>query len=309
MGLSNIFRSFFVLLLILVISFSCTYDSSYEKPAPYVVCTTSMIGDLVQNLLVDIPGLKVKVLMGEGIDPHSYEPKPSDVFALGEAGVIVFNGLHLEGKMANLFRRIKKEKRVIAMADGMPEKDLFKTSAEGFDPHVWFDPILWLKGIENCKNQLILAFPQYKSQIEINYLVLENQIRIKYQSLQLKMNEIPVEKRVLITSHDAFHYFGRAFDVQVMGIQGVSTVTEPGLSDVSNLVQFILDHKVPAVFIESSVPKKAIESVVEACRSKGHNLKIGGELYSDALGSKKSLGGTYRGMLQHNVSVFVRAMK
>jgi manganese/zinc/iron transport system substrate-binding protein len=247
--------------------------------------------------------------MGAGIDPHMYEAKPSDVRALGDARVIIYNGLHLEGKMTDLFERMTDEKVIIAFSNGMENKRLIKVNSHTFDPHVWFDPLLWLEGVKECANQLIKVFPKDKEFILSNYKNIENDFYNLNEDLKHQIHSIPKSQRVLITSHDAFHYFGKAFDVEVLAIQGVSTVSEPGLKNVSNLVNLIVKRKVKAIFIESSVSSKSITAVIEGCKSKGQIVKIGGTLYSDALGDEKSGANTYIGMMRKNVKTLTRALK
>jgi manganese/zinc/iron transport system substrate-binding protein len=285
---------------------SCVWNKESVGNPRLVVCTTSIVGDAVQQLLGN--RYTVKTLMGAGVDPHLYEAKPSDIRALGEARVIVYNGLHLEGKMTELFERMRREKDLIAFENGMPKNRLLKIGAHAYDPHVWFDPVLWLAGIEECALQLSLIFPEDQSFIMRNYARLKEDLLELKTELSARISDIRKEQRILITSHDAFHYFGRAFGVEVMAIQGVSTVTEPGLKDVSNLVRLIVKRKVRAIFVESSVSPKSIMAVIEGCAAQGHRVKVGGTLYSDALGDFRSKGGTYRGMMEANVAVLARAM-
>lgn len=301
-------KKYFLLFICLLLALSsCKWNSQKFSNPKLIVCTTTIIGDIVQQLVGN--EFRIKTLMGAGVDPHIYEAKPSDVRALGEAKVIISNGLHLEGKMTDLFDRLKNEKEIIYFSDGMNSEKLIRLTEHSFDPHVWFDVRLWLEGIINCKKQLIRIYPNKAQLIERNYLILEK----KLTSLNLKiieiLNNIPKSKRVLITSHDAFHYFGKAYGIEVKALQGVSTVTEPGVRNISNLVEFIVRRKIPSVYIESSVSAKAIESVLEACKSKGHQLKIGGMLYSDALGGRNSNADTYIKMILKNTKTFSSSMR
>jgi len=296
---------------VLSFCFICFFSSCEWKPktvgdSKSIVCTTTIIGDLVKQLVRD--KYEVKVLMGAGVDPHMYEAKPSDVRALGNARVIVFNGLHLEGKMTDLFERMKDEKDIISFSNGMTESKLIKVNSHTLDPHVWFDPLLWLEGVKECANQLVKIFPKDKEFILKNYSKIEVDFISLNSELNSKIQEIPKEQRILITSHDAFHYFGKAFDVEVLAIQGISTVSEPGLKDVSNLVNLIVRRKVKAIFVESSVSSKSISAVIEGCKSKNQIVKIGGVLYSDALGDEKSGADTYVGMMKKNVFTLVNAL-
>jgi manganese/zinc/iron transport system substrate-binding protein len=216
--------------------------------------------------------------------------------------------LHLEGKMSDLFERMSDEKEIVAFSNGMTKKKLIKVNSHTYDPHVWFDPLLWLQGVKETANKLIEVFPNDKTFILENYARLESDYLKLNNDLIIQLHSIPKAQRILITSHDAFHYFGKAFDVEVLAIQGVSTVSEPGLKDVSNLVNLIVRRKIKAIFVESSVSSKSITAVIEGCKAKGHRVKIGGTLYSDALGDVKSGANTYNGMMRKNVKTLVRAL-
>lgn len=297
--------SFGFICLIFIFS-NCTWRPEKVGNPKLIVCTTTIIGDAVRQLVKD--RFEVKTLMGAGVDPHMYEAKPSDVRALGNARVIVFNGLHLEGKMTDLFERMDDEKDIITFSNGMESNRLIKLNAHSKDPHVWFDPILWLQGIKECATQLSILFPKDKAFILANYSKIESDLTNLNSNISKSLNDIPKQQRVMITSHDAFHYFGKAFDIEVLAIQGVSTVSEPGLKDVSNLVNLIVKRKIKAIFVESSVSSKSITAVIEGCKSKGHIVKIGGTMYSDALGDKKSGADTYLGMMKSNVHTLVKAL-
>lgn len=299
----NRFFYFSTLLAMIFFMNGCVWKPEKVGNPKLIVCTTTIVGDAVRQLVGD--KYEVKTLMGAGVDPHIYEAKPSDVRALGEARVIVYSGLHLEGKMSDLFERIDQEKAIIAFSDGMDKKKLIKISSHAHDPHVWFDPLLWLQGINECAVELVKVFPNDKPLIMGNYKRIENELLALNSELKVSLNSIERKQRVLITSHDAFHYFGKAFDIEVLAIQGVSTVSEPGLKDVSNLVNLIVKRDIKAIFVESSVSSKSIMAVIEGCESKGHTVKIGGTLYSDALGDQKSKADTYIKMMKKNVKTLV----
>lgn len=298
--------SFLFLIPLIFLIQGCKWKASTVGDPKLIVCTTTIIGDAVKLLVKD--KYTVKTLMGAGVDPHMYEAKPSDVRALGNARVIVYNGLHLEGKMSDLFERMSDEKAIVAFSNGMTKKKLIKVNSHTYDPHVWFDPLLWLQGVNETANKLIEVFPNDRVFILENYARLESDFLKLNKDLMSQLNSIPKSQRVLITSHDAFHYFGKAFDVEVLAIQGVSTVSEPGLKDVSNLVNLIVRRKIKAIFVESSVSSKSITAVIEGCKAKGHRVKIGGTLYSDALGDLKSGANTYIGMMRKNVKTLVNAL-
>jgi manganese/zinc/iron transport system substrate-binding protein len=299
-------KTFLLLFLISITILGCKWHPIKTANSKQIVCTTTIVGDIVKRLVGS--KYQVKILMGAGVDPHIYEAKPSDVRALGNASVIILNGLHLEGKMSDLFHRLRKEKTVIEFSNGMKPSKLIRLTSHSFDPHVWFDVDLWHQGIIHCKNQLQKEYPRDSLFFEENYLKLKKDLDHLDKEVRLKINDLPKSKRILITSHDAFHYFGKAYNVKVKALQGVSTVTEPGMRNVSNLVDFLVTEKIPAVFVESSVSPKAINAVIEACKSRGHNLKIGGMLYSDALGGGNSNADTYIKMIRKNTSTFCKSM-
>ncbi len=299
-------NTYLYFLLLFITSISCKWQPKKLMNSKHIVCTTTIVGDIVKQLVGN--KYHVKTLMGAGVDPHIYEAKPSDVRALGNSNVIILNGLHLEGKMSDLFHRLSKEKTIIEFSDGMNFSKLIRLTEHSFDPHVWFDVELWHQGIIHCKNELQKEYPIDSIFFEENYLKLKKDLDHLDEEVRLKINDLPKSKRILITSHDAFHYFGKAYNVKVKALQGVSTVTEPGMRNVSNLVDYLVKEKIPAVFVESSVSPKAISAVIEACKSRGHNLKIGGMLYSDALGGIKSNADTYLKMIRKNTMTFCKSM-
>ncbi len=296
----------FILIGLLSILFGCKWDNQLVENKYQVVCTTSIIGDVVRTLLPN--KIEVITLMGPGVDPHLYEAKPSDVRKMSEAYVVIYNGLHLEGKLAKLFQRMENDKRFVRFSDGMDENGLIALNEQTHDPHVWFDVLLWLQGVTHVKDQLIKIYPEYQKEITRRFLDYENQLVKLNEFVTEKMASIPISQRLLITSHDAFHYFGKAYNVEVQAIQGVSTLMEPGLKDVSALVNTIIQRKIPALFVESSVSSKSINSVIEVCHSKKWPVKIGGTLFSDALGSKNENAETYIKMVKKNCETIYKAL-
>jgi len=291
---------------ILSILTACKWNNQLVENNYQVVCTTSIIGDVVRTLLPE--EIEVITLMGPGVDPHLYEAKPSDVRKMSEAHVVIYNGLHLEGKLAKLFQRMEKEKQFIRFSDGMDEHGLIALNAQTHDPHVWFDVLLWLQGVTHVKDQLIKIYPVYQKEISSRFLAYEQELVQMNEYVTKMMESIPKSQRLLITSHDAFHYFGKAYKVEVQAIQGVSTLMEPGLKDVSSLVQTITNRKIPALFVESSVSSKSIKSVIEVCHFRKWPVKIGGTLFSDALGSKNENADTYIKMIKKNCETIYKAL-
>lgn len=273
-----------------------------------VVATTAMVGDLAAN----IGGERVKVtnLMGEGVDPHLYKATPGDVRLLSDADVILYNGLHLEGRMADVIVRMAGKRTVVRVTESIDE-DLLREPPEfegHYDPHVWFDVSLWSRAAERVRDALIEKDPAGKAEYERRageYLATLGEL---HEYARATLATIPPERRVLVTAHDAFGYFGAAYGLEVHGIQGISTDSEASLREVSALVQLLAERRVPAVFIESSVPRKTVDALVEGCRARGHSVTIGGELYSDAMGAPGTFGGTYVGMIVHNVETIAAAL-
>ncbi len=274
-----------------------------------VVATTTMIADLLTN--AGKGRVLVESLMGPGIDPHSYEPRESDVSRLMEADVVFYNGIHLEGKMADLFEESAKKKHVFAIADGLLPEDIRKEIQTNTpDPHIWFDVQLWIKCLEFVNAKLIEIDPDNSSIYETNKKNYSATLNELHQYVKQQADKVPKEQRVLITAHDAFGYFGNAYGFQVRGVQGINTVAEANSGEIGSLATFMVKNKVRAFFVESSVPRKNLEKLKEVAALLGPNfmLSSGGELYSDALGSKNSAAGTYEGMVKHNIETIVKAL-
>lgn len=274
-----------------------------------VVATTTMIADLITN--AGKGRVLVESLMGPGIDPHSYEPRESDVSRLMDADVVFYNGIHLEGKMSDLFQESSKKKHVFAIADGLMPSDIrneIQTNTP--DPHIWFDVQLWIKCLEFVSAKLTEIDPENSSIYnanKLNYLATLNEL---HQYVKQQSEKIPVAQRVLVTAHDAFGYFGNAYGFQVRGVQGINTVAEANSGEIGSLATFMVKNKVRAFFVESSVPRKNLEKLKEvaALLDPKFMLSTGGELYSDALGPKNSPAGTYEGMVKHNIETIVKAL-
>jgi len=298
-----------ILLLIITLIFSCK-DDTKSNGKLNVVTTTTMITDLVKNIGGD--SINVQGLMGSGVDPHLYKASEGDVSKLVNADIIFYNGLHLEGKLVEVFEKMgSATKTPIALADELDKSTLIGSDyfASNFDPHVWFD-IHYFKAFANKVTAVLSEKnPENASMFEANkkhYINELDNLLIKVKSV---IEELPKEKRILVTAHDAFNYFGKAYDFEVVGLQGLSTATEAGVQDVQKLAAFIIDKKIKAIFVESSVPKRTIEALQAAVKSKGHDVVIGGTLYSDALGNAGTVEGTYIGMFEYNVNTIVNTLK
>jgi manganese/zinc/iron transport system substrate-binding protein len=298
-----------VLLLLLI---SCSESKPSEKQQShklFIVTTTGMIGDAVKNIVGD--QADVISLMGPGVDPHLYKATQGDLERLQKADVIVYNGVHLEGKMSEILEKLASKKIVIAMGDGISKSRLrlLDEKAQVYDPHIWFDVALWKDAVAAMSKTLSLKVPSLASEIQKNtplYLAALDSLNIEVKT---NMALIPKAQRVLITAHDAFGYFGLAYDTEVRGLQGISTVSDFGLNDVTQLVNLIVDRKIKSVFVETSVSDQSIRAVLDGCRQKGHNIEIGGTLFSDAMGAANTPEGTYIGMVRKNVTTIVAALK
>jgi manganese/zinc/iron transport system substrate-binding protein len=272
-----------------------------------IVCTTGMVADLVRKIGGD--SVAVTQMMGDGVDPHLYKASPGDVNQLSQADAIFYSGLHLEGKMSEVFERMARKKPAIAVADSIPANKRIDNDGDSFDPHVWFDVSLWREAGEVVRDRLKEFDPPHAEAYQKRADSYLSELAALHDETKTKLQTIPKERRVLVTAHDAFRYFGRAYDLEVKGIQGISTESEAGLKDVNDLVAFLVERKIKAVFVESSVPDKNVRALLEGCRARGHEIVIGGELFSDAMGKAGTPEGTYVGMVRHNVETIVKALK
>ena len=303
-------RKLLSLFIIATALFSCQQKKQNKTTGPInIVCTTGMLGDAVENIV----GNKATVitLMGSGVDPHLYKATQGDLKNLSNADVIVYNGLHLEGKMGEIFEKLENRKKIIVAADGLSSNDLINnTDFQGaHDPHIWFDVNLWSKAVAHISQELAAFDSIAAESYVLNTQKYLTQLAELDAQVERSISTIDSSRRVLVTAHDAFSYFGRAYKMEVKGLQGISTASEYGLKDVSNLVSFITEREIKAVFVESSVSDRSLNAVVEGCKAKGHNLRIGGTLFSDAMGESGTVEGTYLGMVKHNVSVIVEGLE
>lgn len=277
-----------------------------------VVCTTGIVADLVERVggdHVDVTGL-----MGPGVDPHLYKASPSDVRQFNQANIIFYNGLHLEGRLTDLLVQLARRKPTFAVTEGLVELGDARLREppefEGFyDPHVWHDVSLWETCLEDVARRLETFDPAHADYYRKRAATARSEFRALHEECLRRLEEIPAEQRVLVTAHDAFGYFGEAYDVEVHGLQGISTVDEPDVQTMESLVDLLVDKQIKAVFVESSVPPRGVEALIEACSARGHTVNNGGQLYSDALGRPGTSAETYVGMMRHNVSTIVEALR
>jgi len=289
--------------------FGCSADTTKEDREGVVVATTGQIADAIKA--ISGGHLQVSALMGPGVDPHLYKATQSDLSKLDKAEVIFYNGLHLEGQMLDIFEQMSKSKSVLAVGETLNKSDLLASDDDAMlhDPHIWFDIELWKGVVQAIGTKLQEEYPEFKDDFVAN----ENEYLKQLDELQVyaknRVNEIPEKQRILVTAHDAFNYFGRSQGFDVRGLQGLSTDSEYGVKDVQEMVNFLVANKIKAIFIESSVSDKAMKAVIEGAKEKGHDIVIGGELFSDAMGAEGTKEGTYIGMYQHNIDTIVDALK
>lgn len=281
-----------------------------ENDKPVVVTTISQIADAVSVIAGD--RVEVKALMGPGVDPHLYKATQGDLSKLESADVIFYSGLHLEGKMLDVFEKMQEnDKTVNAISESIEEENLLgnEMDAKLYDPHVWFDIDIWKTAVHQITATLSEKYPEYKKEFSENEAIYFEELDDLSSYAKQRIDEIPLDQRVLVTAHDAFNYFGRSLNIEVRGLQGLSTESEYGLKDVRDVVDFLVGNNIKAVFIESSVSDKAMKAVIDGAKEKGQNVKIGGELYSDAMGKEGTEQGTYIGMYKHNVDTIVNSLK
>ena len=274
-----------------------------------VTTTTNVITDLVENIGGD--HVMVTGLMGPGVDPHLYRPSASDVKKLQEADIVFYNGLDLEGKMGDVFVKIGREGTAVwAVSENIPTESLLSLDTAGhFDPHIWWNVELWMEAAKVVATGLSEYDPENSQTYKANLEEFLTQLQDLNDDSLEKMKSIPKEQRVLVTAHDAFQYFGHAYGLEEMAIQGWSTDSESGIREIQNLADEISERKIKAVFVETSISPATIEALEAAVQDKGHDVVIGGELFSDAIGEKGTSEGTYIGAFKHNVDTIVRALK
>lgn len=273
-----------------------------------VVATTGMIADLARQIGGDM--VQVKGLMGPGVDPHAYRLTRSDIVAATRADLVLWNGLYLEAQVEGFMETLRARVPVTAVAEGLPKSVLLAhEDYEGrFDPHVWMDPDLWAQCAAPVVEALSAARPEARGAFEANAARYTAEAAALARYSQDVLMQVPQEQRVLVTAHDAFNYFGAAYGFEVMGIQGISTESEAGLNRVSELVNLIVSRKLKAVFIETSVSDRNVRALIEGAAAQGHEVTIGGALFSDAMGQPGTYEGTWLGMIDHNVTTISRAL-
>ncbi len=272
-----------------------------------IVTTTNILGDTVKQLVGN--SANVVTLMPAGIDPHLYRPTQGDVKRLLNADLIIYNGLHLEGRMQEVFDKLSTQKAILKISDGVPQKSLIKVDSNTTDPHIWMDPLLWLQGSMYLSESIAKKYPQIRNEVYTNFEIFRKKITLLNKKIAQLINEIPEKQRLLITAHDAFAYFGNRYELEVDSLQGISTVSEFGLKDIQRIKRRIASAKVKAIFLESTISPRFIKSLQQAMQQDKYNLIIGGQLFSDSLDIIGKPAGTYIGMLEHNASNISNALK
>lgn len=303
-------KKFLILNLILILALSL---SSCRRSVPFkyvegkvnVVATTTMIGDLLSEIGKE--HVSVTTVTNVGVDPHSFIPRPSVTRAISKADLVVTNGLNLEAKMGKVLHVL--DDKLLELGSFVPEESLIKDENGEIDPHFWFDVNLWTLAAEALTNRLILM----DEENELDYLNNFNKYKEKLILLDEYIKEevllLEEEKRVLITAHDAFSYFGKAYGFNVLSIQGISTESEASAKDIKDLANLIVDNNVKAIYLESSIPETTIKSLIDAVKVMGHNVIIGGTLYSDSLGEEGSGAENYLDMVKHNIDTIIGGLK
>jgi manganese/zinc/iron transport system substrate-binding protein len=306
-NLSGFSKSLAIVVAVLVLT---CHDASaaYRGKYPYkVAATVGMVADIVRQVAGD--KAEVTNIIGTGVDPHVYNPTRSDIAVLLKSDIVFYSGLLLEGQMSDTLTKVARRRPAYAVTDMLEETYLLRDAQTGHsDPHVWMDVRGWMKGVEATEQALIEFDPANADYYKENSTRYLKELEKLDDYAKQVIGSIPEKQRVMITAHDAFRYMGRAYNIEVMGIQGISTESEAGLKDINRIVNELVQRKILAVFVESSVSDKNIKALIEGARAQGHEVAIGGELFSDAMGKSGTYEGTYIGMIDHNVTTITRAL-
>lgn len=294
---------------LLSLAVSCAEEKVSDSGKLSIVCTTGMVGDLVRIIAGETA--EVTTLMGPGVDPHFYKASKGDVERLAGANIIFYNGLYLEGKMQEIFEQMQKSKKVVAVSRDIPHERLRQPPefAGHHDPHIWFDVSLWKEAVGPVVATLSELRPDLYADFKVRGEAYRARLDTLHHWVYEQVQSVPEQGRILITAHDAFGYYGQAYGVKVVGLQGISTVAEYGVTDVIRIVDLITASGVKAIFVESSVPERSIHAVLEGCKARGAEVTVGGTLYSDAMGGPGSGADTYVGMVESNTRTIVGALR
>lgn len=277
-------------------------------PPVAAVATTGMVAEVVRNVGGDC--VEVTAMMGPGVDPHLYQASTRDVRALQGAEAIFYSGFALEGQLGEVLDRLGQDRPTLAVAPAaVPEGELIAVGeGAGVDPHLWMDASLWARTAEPVAEVLAEVRPACAGSFAANAADYRDQLLALHDWVAESVATIPEAQRILVTAHDAFAYYGRAYGIEVEGIQGISTEAEAGVADIRTMAELVAERGVPAVFIESTINPRTVQAVIDAAAERGHEVSIGGELLSDALGAEGTPGGTYIGMIHQNTVRIVEAL-
>lgn len=299
---------FLIPLFLIWTSFACKSDSKETRTKPLIVATTSILADGIKNIVQD--QADVVSLMPAGVDPHLYKASVRDLDLLTNADLVVYHGLYLEGKMTEIFEKLALSQTLIDISQGLPKEDLIRSGPEAHsvDPHVWFDVNLWSKAMAYSSQEMIEWKPEWKSSLESNSTKYLAQLKELDEEVRTKVNELRSADQVLVTAHDAFAYFGKAYQLEVKSLQGLSTLSEPGLRDLTELIQIVQENKVKAIFAEQTISPKAIRAVAAGAAERNHQVNLAGPLFTDSLDAVGTPAGTYIGMVKTNLKIIYESL-
>ena len=302
------FITFVYLYLIVLAVSGPSFAATFQKNYPIKVGTTvGMVADIVREVVGD--KAVVKNIIGSGIDPHVYNPTRNDVAILLKSDIIFYAGLLLEGQMSDILVKVSRRRPVYAVTELLKKEYLLHDPATNHhDPHVWMDVQGWMKAVDVVKEAMAAFDPPNKDFYDKNTRLFLDKLKRLNNYARQGIGSIPEKQRILVTAHDAFNYMSRAYDIEVLGIQGISTESEAGIKDINRIVDVLVNRKIPAVFVESSVSDKNVKALIEGAAYRGHQVRIGGELFSDAMGPAGTYEGTYIGMIDHNVTIIADAL-
>ncbi len=264
-----------------------------------ILATTQMIADAAGQIVGE--DAEVDYLMGPGVDPHLYQPTPQDRIRIQAADVVFYHGLHLEGNLHEIFEKMQSSgHKTVAVASDIPEEQLLGWEGGLHDPHVWHDVTLWRRCVQTMADALIEQDKDHADAYRTRTDAYMKELDELHEECRTRVAEIPAGQRWLITSHDAFNYYGRAYGLSVAGIQGISTESEAGLKAITDAVDLIKKQQLKSIFPETSVPRAAIQRVAD-----DSGASLGPELFSDALGGPGSGAETYVEMIKTNTDHIV----
>lgn len=297
------------LLLSLLVFAACSNGEKDDGNADGKINVVTTIAQIAEPIsIIGGDHVAVESLMGPGVDPHLYKATQGDIKKLEGSDIVFYSGLNLEGNMTEAFTRIGSKKPVLGISESIPTEKLLTDEDGAIDPHVWFDIELWKTSLDAATEELKKFAPEYADEFDANKESYFKELDVLLAESKDKLSQIPESKRVLVTAHDAFGYFGRAYHIEVVGLQGLSTEDEIGITDIDDTIKILMEYKIPAVFVESSINQNSIKAVIEGAGKQGLDVKLGGELYSDAMGDAGTEEGTYLGMYKHNVNTIHKAL-